>query len=183
LLLPKVRLFALLGRRVVDRLTRTRNARNDCFLIAKRDTTLKLLGFSSPGNSDFFSQNQPTLGVKHFFDYWYNDGLAFLTHRWHFENLAADGNCLNFRLLTDKTFVDESVPRSGLLAHSQAPGFGGLLSNLKLLREEGQLRTFNLIRRRVLRFGIGRNLSPSVGWLAHDGSSEALQLLSTKNLS
>jgi hypothetical protein len=96
---------------------------------------MKLFGLPSPGNSDFFFQDQPELSVKHLFYYGYNSGIALLTHSWHLENLTIDRNCLNFRPLANKTFVDKRLPRPGLLAHAQAPGLDGLLSNLKFLRK------------------------------------------------
>src|ERR1700726_783114 len=60
LLLPKVRLFAFLGRRAVDLLSRTLNTCNDCFLIPKRDTIVKLFCGLSPSYSNLFFQNQAT---------------------------------------------------------------------------------------------------------------------------
>ena len=97
---------------------------------------MKLFGLLSPGNLDFFFQNQPTLGVKHLFDYRYDYRVAFVTHRRHLENLAAHRNCLNFCAFAKQTFVDKDFPRPGLLAYAQTPGFDRLLCNRKLLRDQ-----------------------------------------------
>ena len=67
---------------------------------------MKLFGLLSPGNLDFFFQNQPALGVKHFLDYRYNCRVAFVANERHFEDLAANGNSLNIRVLAKKIFVD-----------------------------------------------------------------------------
>jgi len=104
-------------------------------LIPKRDTILKLFSFSSPGDSDFFFQNQPAFGVKDLFYYRYDCRFALLTHGGHLENLAADRNCFDFRLLANKGLVNKNFPRVRLLAHAQSPRFDGLLSNLKFLRK------------------------------------------------
>jgi hypothetical protein len=60
---------------------------------------MKSFGLLSPGNPDFFFQNQPALCVKHFLDYRYDCRVAFVTNRRHLEDLAADGNRFNFRVL------------------------------------------------------------------------------------
>ena len=97
---------------------------------------MKLLGLLSPGNLDFFFQNQPALGVKHLFDYRYNDRVAFVAHSWHLEDLTTDGNYFKLCLFATKTFVDELFPYPGLPAYSQTSSFHILLYNRKLLREE-----------------------------------------------
>ena len=127
LLLPKVRLFAFVGRRVVDRLTRTLHAGNDCFLVTKRDTVMKLFCRFFPSYSHFFFQKQATLSMKNFFYDRYDRGFAFMANRRHLENLSTNRNCLNFRALSDKVFIDGDLSRVRLLADPHTTCFDSFL--------------------------------------------------------
>ena len=90
---------------------------------------MNLFSLLSPGNLDFFFQNQPALDVKHLFDYRYDYRVAFVTDRRHLEDLTTDGNCFNFCVLATKTFLNEGFPCPGLFAYTQTCGFHGLLLN------------------------------------------------------
>ena len=76
-------------------------------------------------------------------DFLYNrhdNCFALVADGWHLENLSADRNCLNFRALSEKGFIDRHLSCVRLLADAHTSCFDSFLSNGKLLREQSKLR-------------------------------------------
>ena len=77
--------------------------------------------------------------MKNFFYNRYNSCFSFMTNHWHFKNLSTNGNCLDFRALPKKVFIDHDFSGVRLLANPHATGFDGFFFNRKLLREQSEL--------------------------------------------
>ena len=78
--------------------------------------------------------------MKDFFYNRHDNSFALVADGWHLENLSANRNCLNFRALSEKGFVDSDFSCVRLLADAHTACFDSFLSNGKLLREQSKLR-------------------------------------------
>ena len=74
--------------------------------------------------------------MKGFFYNRHNSCLAFMTDGWHFKNLPANRNSLDFCTLPEEIFINSDLSRVRLLAHAYAAGFDSFLSNSKLFRKQ-----------------------------------------------
>ena len=119
-------------------------------MVTKRNTILKCLSTPSPGNFDFFFQNQSTFGVKNLLYYRYNRGFPFLSYGRGLENLPTNRRSLDFCVLSKKVFINKDFPRARLLIHAHTPRFNRLFFNRKFLRKKSELRIVNRAFRRPL---------------------------------
>ena len=78
--------------------------------------------------------------MKDFFYNRHDNSFALVADGWHLENLSTNRNCLNFRALSEKGFVNGHLSRVRLLADAHTTCFDSFLSNSKLLREQSKLR-------------------------------------------
>ncbi len=77
--------------------------------------------------------------MKYFLYDRYDGRFAFLANRRSLENLSTNRDCLNFRALLEKIFIDGDLSSVRLLADANTTRLESFLRNSKLLRKQSKL--------------------------------------------